>query len=38
MRRLDSITASIDMTWSKLQETVKEAEEDVFVFSPTFLH
>ena len=38
MRRLDSITASIDMNWSKLQETVKEAEEYVFVCSPTSLH
>ena len=38
MRRLDSITDSMNMNQSKLQQTVKEAEGYVFVFPPTSLH
>jgi len=38
MRRLDSITNSMNMNWSKLQETVKEAEGYIFVFPSTSLH
>ena len=38
MRRLDSITDSMNMNRSKLQETVKEAEGYIFVFPSTSLH
>ena len=32
MRWLDGITESMDMTWSKLQEVVKEGEPGILQF------